>query len=260
MKLIYIVEDHSVIREGVRRYLELAGYKAMSFPNLASAREAFRIKKADLLIQDVMLPDGDGFEFVKELRSTCDVPVIFMTARIAEEDRIHGFELGADDYITKPFSPKELVLRVQAIFRRIDGTSVEDGASNGVVSSLRFFRAGPSSMLFSEAEHRIEVDGVSMSLTAAEWRILTLLIENSNRVIPRSEMLQKCFDYSSEAYERIVDTHIKNLRAKLGDAPWIETVRGYGYRFIGYASEPGLSDVKNASGMKGEYGTEEEDR
>lgn len=241
MKLIYIVEDHSVIREGVRRYLELAGYKAMSFPNLASAREAFRITKADLLIQDVMLPDGDGFEFVKELRSTCDVPVIFMTARIAEEDRIHGFELGADDYITKPFSPKELVLRVQAIFRRIDGAAVEGGASGGAVASLRFFKAGPSSMLFSEAEHRIEVDGVPMSLTAAEWRILTLLIENSNRVIPRSEMLQKCFDYSSEAYERIVDTHIKNLRAKLGDAPWIETVRGYGYRFIGYASDMELS-------------------
>ena len=241
MKLIYIVEDHSVIREGVRRYLELAGYKAMSFPNLASAREAFRITKADLLIQDVMLPDGDGFEFVKELRSTCDVPVIFMTARIAEEDRIHGFELGADDYITKPFSPKELVLRVQAIFRRIDGAAVEGGASGGSVASPRFFKAGPSSMLFSEAEHHIEVDGAPMSLTAAEWRILTLLIENSNRVIPRSEMLQKCFDYSSEAYERIVDTHIKNLRAKLGDAPWIETVRGYGYRFIGYASDMELS-------------------
>lgn len=241
MKLIYIVEDHSVIREGVRRYLELAGYKAMSFPNLASAREAFRITKADLLIQDVMLPDGDGFEFVKELRSTCDVPVIFMTARIAEEDRIHGFELGADDYITKPFSPKELVLRVQAIFRRIDGAAVEGVSSCGAVASPRFFKAGPSLMLFSEAEHRIEVDGSPMSLTAAEWRILTLLIENSNRVIPRSEMLQKCFDYSSEAYERIVDTHIKNLRAKLGDAPWIETVRGYGYRFIGYASDMELS-------------------
>ena len=254
MKLIYIVEDHSVIREGVRRYLELAGYKAMSFPNLASAREAFRIKKADLLIQDVMLPDGDGFEFVKELRSACDVPVIFMTARIAEEDRIHGFELGADDYITKPFSPKELVLRVQAIFRRIDGAPVEGGASGSVVASPRFFKAGPSSMLFSEAEHRMEVDGVPMSLTAAEWRILTLLIENSNRVIPRSEMLQKCFDYSSETYERIVDTHIKNLRAKLGSAPWIETVRGYGYRFIGYASEPGLPAGSDARG------TEEEGR
>ena len=131
MKLIYVVEDHQVIREGVRRYLELAGYKVLSFGNLASVREAFRITKADLLIQDVMLPDGDGFEFVRELRQTIDIPVIFMTARIAEEDRIHGFELGADDYISKPFSPKELVLRVQAIFRRIDGgKEVDRGRRN----------------------------------------------------------------------------------------------------------------------------------
>ena len=134
MKLIYVVEDHQVIREGVRRYLELAGYKVLSFGNLASVREAFRITKADLLIQDVMLPDGDGFEFVRELRQTIDIPVIFMTARIAEEDRIHGFELGADDYISKPFSPKELVLRVQAIFRRIDGgKEVDRGRRNPVL-------------------------------------------------------------------------------------------------------------------------------
>ena len=129
MKLIYIVEDHSVIREGVRRYLELAGYKALGFPNLATAREAFSVTTADLLIQDVMLPDGDGFEFVKELRKKTNIPVIFMTARIAEEDRIHGFELGADDYISKPFSPKELVLRVQAIFRRIDNSQEEKSIS-----------------------------------------------------------------------------------------------------------------------------------
>lgn len=236
MKLIYIVEDHNVIREGVRRYLELAGYKALAFPNLTSVKEAFKITKADLLIQDVMLPDGDGFDFVQELRKNIDIPVIFMTARISEEDRIHGFELGADDYITKPFSPKELVLRVQAIFRRLDGNA-SSSDSNTERQSL-FFKAGEgsnsASIEFNDAEHRIVVNGQPLSLTAAEWRIFNLLIENSSRVIPRTEILEKCFDYSSAAYERIVDTHIKNLRAKLGEAPWIETVRGYGYRFIGY--------------------------
>ena len=234
MKLIYIVEDHGVIREGVRRYLELAGYKALGFPNLTSVKEAFRITKADLLIQDVMLPDGDGFEFVQELRKTIDIPVIFMTARISEEDRIHGFELGADDYITKPFSPKELVLRVQAIFRRLDSNGAETKSEH---QSL-YFKAGEgenaSTIELNNAEHRIVINGQPLSLTAAEWRILNLLIDNSTRVIPRKEILEKCFDYSSAAYERIVDTHIKNLRAKLGEAPWIETVRGYGYRFIGY--------------------------
>ncbi len=231
MKLIYIVEDHQVIREGVRRYLELAGYKVLSFGNLASVREAFRITKADLLIQDVMLPDGDGFEFVSELRKSIDIPVIFMTARIAEDDRIHGFELGADDYITKPFSPKELVLRVQAIFRRVDGGhEVERGHKYS-------FKADKGRLCYDEIEHKVTVDDEVIALTAAEWRILGLLIDNSSRILPRSEILKKCFDYTSESYERIVDTHIKNLRAKLGQYPWIETVRGYGYRFIGYPVE-----------------------
>ena len=231
MKLIYVVEDHQVIREGVRRYLELAGYKVLSFGNIASVREAFRITKADLLIQDVMLPDGDGFEFVQDLRKNYDIPVIFMTARITEEDRIHGFELGADDYITKPFSPKELVLRVQAIFRRVDG-------GHEVEKGHRFsFKADNGLLCYDEIEHKVTVDGNVIALTAAEWRILGLLIDNSSRILPRAEILKKCFDYTSESYERIVDTHIKNLRAKLGQYPWIETVRGYGYRFIGYPVE-----------------------
>ena len=231
MKLIYVVEDHQVIREGVRRYLELAGYKVIGFGNLASVREAFRITKADLLIQDVMLPDGDGFEFVKELCASMDIPVIFMTAKIAEEDRIHGFELGADDYISKPFSPKELVLRVQAILRRVDGGQEVE------TSHKYYYKAESGVMCFDEVEHKVTVNNEPVALTAAEWRILGLLIGNTSRILPRSEILKKCFDYTSESYERIADTHIKNLRAKLGPYPWIETVRGYGYRFIGYPLE-----------------------
>lgn len=231
MKLIYVVEDHQVIREGVRRYLELAGYKVIGFGDLASVREAFRITKADLLIQDVMLPDGDGFEFVKELRTSTDIPVIFMTAKIAEEDRIHGFELGADDYISKPFSPKELVLRVQAILRRVDGGQEVE------TSHKYYYKAENGVMCFDEVEHKVTVNNEPVALTAAEWRILSLLIGNTSRILPRSEILKKCFDYTSESYERIADTHIKNLRAKLGPYPWIETVRGYGYRFIGYPLE-----------------------
>ena len=159
MKLIYVVEDHQVIREGVRRYLELAGYKVLSFGNLASVREAFRITKADLLIQDVMLPDGDGFEFVKELRKDLDIPVIFMTARIAEEDRIHGFELGADDYISKPFSPKELVLRVQAIFRRVDGGQEVDRGHKHTYKADEFSIKRPRIL------HSAAVRGIASSFT-----------------------------------------------------------------------------------------------
>ncbi len=121
--LIYIVEDHEVIREGVRQYLELSGYQVKGFATLRAAREAVASQVPSLLIQDVMLPDGDGFAFVKQLKEKYDCPVIFMTARSEESDRILGFELGADDYISKPFSPKELVLRVQAVLRRYRNNS-----------------------------------------------------------------------------------------------------------------------------------------
>ena len=115
MKLIYIVEDHDVIRDGVVQYLSLSGYEAKGFGTIESARNGFSEAVPDLLIQDVMLPDGDGFSFAKEVKGRYPrLPVIFLTARIDESDRILGFELGADDYITKPFSPKELVLRIQA--------------------------------------------------------------------------------------------------------------------------------------------------
>ena len=230
MKLIYVVEDHQVIREGVRRYLESAGYKALAFANLQTAKQAVELTKPDLLIQDVMLPDGDGFDFVKEIRQKDDIPVIFMTAKIAEEDRLKGFKLGADDYIPKPFSPKELVARVQAIFRRLDA-----GSSNAEKENPeKVFKAGEGIMKFNDFEHKISVNGENLSLTSAEWRILKHLVENASTVLSRADILEKCFDYSSESYDRIVDTHIKNLRAKLGDYPWIETVRGYGYRFIAY--------------------------
>lgn len=231
MKLIYVVEDHQVIREGVRRYLENSGYKALTFANLETARQAVALTKPDLLIQDVMLPDGDGFDFVQEIRKKDDIPVVFMTAKIAEEDRLKGFRLGADDYISKPFSPKELVARVQAIFRRLDSSSSNVKHDD---NHEKIFKAGEGILKFNDFEHKISVNTEKLSLTSAEWRILKLLVENASKVLTRADILEKCFDYSSESYDRIVDTHIKNLRAKLGDYPWIETVRGYGYRFIAF--------------------------
>ncbi len=227
--LIYIVEDHEVIREGVRQYLELSGYRVQGYSTLRSVREAIASQIPSLLIQDVMLPDGDGFAFVKQLKEKCDCPVIFMTARTEESDRILGFELGADDYISKPFSPKELVLRVQAVLRRYRNNSYSPGDGLLYVND--------HSMRFDESDHKLVVDGQEVTLTAAEWRILAHLIENSHHLVSRSQILEECFDYSLDSYERVVDTHIKNIRSKLGEAPWIETVRGYGYRFIGHEKE-----------------------
>lgn len=227
MKLIYIVEDHDVIRDGVVQYLSLSGYEAKGFGTIESARNGFSEVVPDLLIQDVMLPDGDGFSFAKEVKGRYPrLPVIFLTARIDESDRILGFELGADDYITKPFSPKELVLRIQALFRRVDD-------SNTVTDNVYRYRDGDNEMVIDDNEHVLSINGETVSLTAAEWRIVLFLSSNAPNLITRSQILEECFDYNFESYERVVDTHIKNIRAKLRPGTWIDTVRGYGYRFAG---------------------------
>ena len=227
MKLIYVVEDHEVIRNGVVQYLTLSGYESEGFKCIADATAGFAHRVPDLLIQDVMLPDGDGFAFVKDIKTkTPRLPVIFLTARVDESDRILGFELGADDYITKPFSPKELVLRIQALFRRID-----EGAETSK-NQYKYFD-GENTLLIDEDIHEIEVNGQKINLTAAEWRIVLYLVTNAPTLITRAQILEECFDYSFESYERVVDTHIKNIRTKLRPGNWIDTVRGYGYRFSG---------------------------
>ena len=227
MKLIYVVEDHEVIRNGVVQYLTLSGYESEGFKCIADATAGFAHRVPDLLIQDVMLPDGDGFAFVKDIKTkTPRLPVIFLTARVDESDRILGFELGADDYITKPFSPKELVLRIQALFRRID-----EGAEASK-NQYKYFD-GENTLLIDEDIHEIEVNGQKINLTAAEWRIVLYLVTNAPNLITRAQILEECFDYSFESYERVVDTHIKNIRTKLRPGNWIDTVRGYGYRFSG---------------------------
>ena len=227
MKLIYVVEDHEVIRNGVVQYLTLSGYESEGFKCIADATAGFAHRVSDLLIQDVMLPDGDGFAFVKDIKTkTPRLPVIFLTARVDESDRILGFELGADDYITKPFSPKELVLRIQALFRRID-----EGAETSK-NQYKYFD-GENTLLIDEDIHEIEVNGQKINLTAAEWRIVLYLVTNAPNLITRAQILEECFDYSFESYERVVDTHIKNIRTKLRPGNWIDTVRGYGYRFSG---------------------------
>ena len=228
MKLIYIVEDHDVIRNGVVQYLAISGYEAVGQRNLGEARAAFENRVPDLLIQDVMLPDGDGFSFVKEMKQHYPkLPVIFLTARTEESDRILGFELGADDYISKPFSPKELVLRIQALFRRID--EMDSTANTNVFT----YRDADNVMVIDDNEHVLSINGNPVTLTAAEWRIVFYLASNSPNLITRSQILEECFDYSFESYERVVDTHIKNIIEKLKPGTWIDTVRGYGYHFSG---------------------------
>lgn len=228
MKLIYVVEGNSEDREGIKQYLELSGYDVQVFEDLHGVQVALSKQAPDLLLLEVSLPDGDGFTYIKKLKQNYSFPVIFVTTRIAESDRILGFELGADDYVCKPFSSKELVLRVHALFRRID-------VSVSAFRSGSTWTLGNSALHLDEVSHIFSVDGHQIPLTAAEWRIMSYLVSNSGILITRSQILEHCFDYSFESYDRIVDTHVKNMRAKMGPLgpQWIETVRGYGYRFAG---------------------------
>ncbi|MBG0767478.1 MAG: response regulator transcription factor [Spirochaetaceae bacterium] len=228
MKMIYVIDPINEDREGVKQYLELSGYEVHVFEDLHAVQVAISRQVPDLMLLEVQFPDGDGFSYIKKLKQTHSFPVIFVTSRVAESDRILGFELGADDYVCKPFSFKELVLRVHALFRRIDvSVSSYRGGSTWVLAG--------SVLQFDEVSHLFTLDGSQIPLTAAEWRIMSYLVSNNGILITRSQILEHCFDYSFESYDRIVDTHVKNMRAKMGPMgpQWIETVRGYGYRFAG---------------------------
>lgn len=225
MESIFIVEDNDSIREAVAGYLKLADYEVTQFSGVSGLKEAIMEKKPDLLILDVMLPDGDGFIFAKEMRQYSKIPLVFLSARESESDRITGFEIGADDYIVKPFSSKELVLRVAAVLRRSGNEGANGGGTVWVL--------GRDILDFDESTHIARINDKEIKLTAAEWKILIFLSSRGNAVVSREKILDECLEYSFDGYDRTVDTHIKNLRAKLGRPDWIETVRGYGYRFAG---------------------------
>ena len=227
MARVFVVEDNEALREAVVSYLRLNDHEIVEFPRIGGVQEAVETKPPDLIVLDVMLPDGDGFLLARKIRKSRSVPIIFLTAKASESDRITGFELGADDYVVKPFSPKELSLRVEAVLRRSAGGSVQSGAP------LRW-KLGDTVLELNEAAHRATVNGDPINLTAAEWKILNYLAGQPGIVIRRDRLMGEGLDYlTAEGSERTIDTHIKNLRAKLGEHGWIETVRGFGYRFSG---------------------------
>lgn len=230
MACVIIVEDNSLIRDAVSGYLKLDGYTTLEFGGVSGVLDAVKRETCDLAILDVMLPDGSGFALAKEIRAASDIPLIFLTAKDSESDRILGFELGADDYICKPFSAKELVLRVHALLRR---TGKSDGGKSAASGE---WQSGNSAVFIDEGRHSVSVDGNPIELTSTEWKILLYLASNAGQVVSREQLLGECLNYFFEGSERTIDTHMANLRSKIGQQ-WISTVRGFGYRFSGIKAD-----------------------
>ena len=221
---ILVVDDEADITALVAYHLAKASYRVTTAANGRDALRAAREERPDLIVLDLMLPGLSGYEVLAELRrqdETKDIGVIVLTARKDEPDRIKGLSLGADDYLAKPFSPKELVLRVGAILRRLAAPPVAAGGR---------LVGGP--IVLDRTAHRVTADGKEVELTATEFKLLERLIERRDRVQSRSQLLESVWQAQPDIQTRTVDMHVQRLRTKLGDAgDWIETVRAVGYRF-----------------------------
>ena len=227
---ILLVEDEKAIRDAVGAYLEKEGYWVSAAADGEAAIEAFDKHQFDLVILDLMLPKISGEEVCTTIRNSSDVPIIMLTAKGELEDRVAGLGLGADDYLVKPFSPRELVARSRALLRR---AHVGDEPQR---DRLEF---GPLEV--DVAGHKAFLGGEELDLTASEFKLLTTLSRYPGRVYSRMELVEKVLGYDFEGYERTIDSHVKNLRSKLGDDPkeptYLWTVHGVGYRFDPPAEE-----------------------
>jgi DNA-binding response OmpR family regulator len=223
---ILVVEDEARIAEVVQGYLEAQGHTVTWVDSGEAALTAAERRRPDLVVLDLGLPGMSGDEVCRRLRSQSDVPIIMLTARDAEEDLVHGLQLGADDYVTKPFSPRELTARVSALLRRAH--------ADAVPQADRLERAG-GRLVVDSARRRVSLDGEVLELTESEFRLLQALARFPGRVYTRSELVERLQGMEFEPYERTIDAHIKNLRRKLGDdarAPrLILTAYGRGYSF-----------------------------
>jgi two-component system phosphate regulon response regulator PhoB len=220
---VLVVDDEPDLLELVRFHLAQAGFEVETARDGRQGLEAIRRRRPDLVVLDRILPDLPGSEVCRQVRSDPqlrDLPILLLTAKAEEVDRVVGFELGADDYVTKPFSPRELALRVQAILRRTSGEQV----------ASEVLERG--SIALDTERHRCSVDQVEVILTAKEFRLLEALMSRPGRVLSRQRLLDEVWGSDITVTERTIDTHLKRLREKLGPAgDLIETVRGVGYRF-----------------------------
>ncbi|MBS3736354.1 MAG: response regulator transcription factor [Candidatus Bipolaricaulota bacterium] len=230
MKTILVIEDEGRIVRLIRDYLSEEGYRIIDARDGEEGLTAFERQNPDLIILDLMLPKKDGLDVAREVRKNSEVPIIMLTAKTEEVDRVTGLELGADDYMTKPFSLRELAARIKAVLRRTGG----DLGKRGVI------RRGE--LLIDTETHQVKLDGEEVDLTPTEFDLLAAMARNPGRAFTRKSLLEEIGHYPGESVKRKIDTHVKNLRKKLGsgDEPerFIETVHGVGYRFRKFEQDP----------------------
>jgi len=223
MTTVLVVEDEIEIARVVRDYLRNAGFEVIVVGDGGSAVASVRSAKPDLLVLDLGLPGRDGLDVAREIRRWSNTPIVMLTARGDETDRIVGLEIGADDYVVKPFSPKELVARVRAVLRRTRTAARGD----------EIVRAGDVEI--NTAKMRVSVGGTQVDLTPTEFQLLATLAREPGRVFTRSQLLDAVHGVAIESYERAIDAHVKNIRRKIEPTPgsprYVVTVHGVGYRF-----------------------------
>lgn len=219
-KKILIVDDETQIVEICRDYLKAAGYETVTASNGVQALSLAHREKPDLIVLDLMMPDMNGLDVCRTIRRESDVPIIMLTARVEETDKLIGLELGADDYITKPFSPRELVARVRVVLRRVTSSPESDVIRVGEVELDR-------------AHYEVHLTDKAIPLTSTEFEILATLMSQPGRIFSRAQLLIATHGITFESLERAIDSHIRNLRRKLEPADLIITVHGVGYKFEG---------------------------
>ena len=217
---ILVVDDESRMRKLVRDFLVKKDFEVLEAGDGEEALDVFyNEKNIALVILDVMMPKMDGWQVCREVRETSKVPIIMLTARSEERDELQGFELGVDEYISKPFSPKILVARVGALLKRIYGTDAEEKMEAGGIE-------------LDKAAHQVQVDGKSIDLSYKEFELLTYFLENQGIALSREKILNSVWNYDYFGDARTIDTHVKKLRSKMGDkGEYIKTVWGMGYKF-----------------------------
>jgi two-component system alkaline phosphatase synthesis response regulator PhoP len=222
-ELILVVDDEAQIVKLARDYLEHAGFRVLSAADGPAALAAARRERPDLIVLDLMLPGLDGLDVTRSLRRDSDLPIIMLTARVDETDRLIGLELGADDYITKPFSPRELVARVRTVLRRTHGTPAQPGLLRA--ADLEIDLEG----------HRLSRAGTAVKLSRIEFNLLSILAQHPGQIFTRAQLLDRLHGIIFDGYDRSIDAHIKNLRRKLEADPaeprYVLTVYGIGYKF-----------------------------